>query len=379
MKVSILAGDLSENCIVRVYPIAKVLEKHYEVEVIGPVFGNEIFKPYQDEFHYKPYFLDGDVRKFLEIAKVVKGIHQIIKSIEGNVIYAFKPVFTSFGTGLLAKYVKKLPLILDIEDWEAESYYRLSVLRRLYLLSKVYNPKNELYNRAMEPLTKLADEITVASSFLQNRYGGVKLLHGADCSYFDPIRYDRKSHRKKWGVNDKKVILFTGMPHPHKGLQILLEALCIINSDSICLMIVGQQKEHLIRLKEKFNHKFIISIGPQPHSKMPEFLSLADLVVLPQRSTSFAKAQVPGKIFEAMAMAKPIIATTVSDLPEILDGCGWIVEPEEPEKLAEAIQYVFNHPEEAEEMGWKAREKCIKKYSWDAMEEILDGVFRKYE
>jgi len=78
-------------------------------------------------------------------------------------------------------------------------------------------------------------------------------------------------------------------------------------------------------------------------------------------------------------MAKPIIATAVSDLSEILDGCGWVVEPENPEKLAEAIQYVFDHPEEAKEIGWKAREKCIEKYSWDAMEEILIKIFRKYE
>lgn len=65
-------------------------------------------------------------------------------------------------------------------------------------------------------------------------------------------------------------------------------------------------------------------------------------------------------------MAKPIITTNVSDLPEILDGCGWIVEPENPEQLAQAIQYVLNNPQEAEEMGRKARKKCIEKYSWDA-------------
>ncbi len=50
-----------------------------------------------------------------------------------------------------------------------------------------------------------------------------------------------------------------------------------------------------------------------------------------------------------MVMAKPIIATKVYDLPEILERCGWIVESENPEQLSEKIQYVFNHPEEAEE------------------------------
>lgn len=80
-----------------------------------------------------------------------------------------------------------------------------------------------------------------------------------------------------------------------------------------------------------------------------------------------------------MAMAKPIIATNVSDLPEILDECGWIVEPEKPKELAKTIQYVLDNPKEAEEIGWKARQKCIEKYSWDAMEKVLVKVFGKYE
>lgn len=85
------------------------------------------------------------------------------------------------------------------------------------------------------------------------------------------------------------------------------------------------------------------------------------------------------KAFEAMAMAKPVIATKVSDLPEILDRCGWIVEPENPEQLAKTIQCVLNNPKEGEEIGRKARQKCIEKYSWDAMEKVLLKLFEKYE
>ena len=66
-------------------------------------------------------------------------------------------------------------------------------------------------------------------------------------------------------------------------------------------------------------------------------------------------------------------------MSETLEGCGWIVEPENPRLLAEKIQYVLNNPKEAEEMGNKARQKCIEKYSWDSMEEILLRVFEKYE
>jgi len=57
-------------------------------------------------------------------------------------------------------------------------------------------------------------------------------------------------------------------------------------------------------------------------------------------------------------MAKAIIATNVSDIPEILDNCGWIVEPENLKQLAKTIKYVLDHSIEASKMGLKVQEKC---------------------
>lgn len=78
-------------------------------------------------------------------------------------------------------------------------------------------------------------------------------------------------------------------------------------------------------------------------------------------------------------MAKPIIVTNVSGIPEILDSCGWIIKPENPRQLAETIQYVYEHPIEAKEKGKKAREKCKREYSWEMMEKKLIAIFAKYK
>jgi len=380
MRISCLVHDLSGNCLVRTYPIAKVLERYYEVEVIGPVssVGNEIFEPYKNEFSYRPVLLNQRLSKLSKIGKGILGIKDLVDRIRGDVIYAFKPLVTSFGIGLLAKHIRRIPLILDIEDWEAERFYDCSYGSKLTSLLRFYDPSSMLYTRLMELLPNLADEITVGSNFLQRRFGGIKLPHGADCDFFDPSKYDREKLRKRHGLTHTYTILFAGTPHRHKGLEELIEALEILSLNTVLLLVVGHQTEYLKELKEEHN-AYIMAIGPRPHVDMSEFLSLADLVVLPQLDVSFAQAQVPGKVYEAMAMAKPIIASAISDLPEILDGCGCIVEPENPEKLAEAIRYVLDHPKEADEMGWKARERCIKRYSWDAMEKILIKIFRKYE
>jgi len=230
-----------------------------------------------------------------------------------------------------------------------------------------------------------ADEVTVSNNFLKEKYGGIIVKHGRDTDNFNPQKYNKKLLREKYKINvSKKVIMFLGTPREHKGVEILINAVSMIKNKDIVLFIVGigdndnYAKKLTKTAKEMLGDKYK-GFGIQPFEKIPEFLTLADVVVIPQKNNFATIGQVPAKVFDAMAMAKPIIATNVSDLAEILDGCGWIVEPENPEKLAEAIQNVLKNPKEAEEIGQKARQKCIEKYSWDAMEEVLLKIFKKYE
>ena len=75
-----------------------------------------------------------------------------------------------------------------------------------------------------------------------------------------------------------------------------------------------------------------------------------------------------------MAMKKPIVASAVSDLPEILDGCGRIVEPESPDLLAAEINSILDNPDEATAMGERARERYVSRYGWNQMQQDLDSI-----
>jgi glycosyltransferase involved in cell wall biosynthesis len=220
-------------------------------------------------------------------------------------------------------------------------------------------------------MTSLASAKTVVSSFLQRRYGGTLLRHGADSAVFVPERFDRRELRDKWGIkHDLRLILFSGTPSPYKGIDDLVEALDLLGFGDVRLLMAGKGD-----LSPKVAGK-ALHLGFLPHSAMPELLAMADLVVLPQRRHPVAEAQIPAKVFEAMAMAKPVIATAISDLPEILDGCGVIVPPEDPPRLAAAIDDVLSDDQQAAEMGARARQRHERHYSWDAMEAVLQQVLR---
>ena len=388
MKISILTPDLSLNCLGRTYLLAKILQRHYKVEIIGPIFGEGIWEPvaYDKSIIYKSVRVFGSFKPYWQIG-------ELIKKIDGDVIYASKPLFSSFGIGLLKKALKKKPLILDIDDWQMgfikENYSKMSIYQRFRFIKNstlyLYDLGSYWNNLINEKIVNFADELTVSNHFLQEKFGGTIIWHARNTENFNPQKYSRKLLREKYNLdNSKKVVMFLGTPREHKGLEILIHALNMIKNKNIFMFVVGigdnnDYGKKLTKIAKEILGNNYKGFDIQPFDKIPEFLTIADIIVIPQKKSFSAIGQVPAKVFDAMAMAKPIIATKVSDLPEILKGCGWIVEPENPDMLAKTIEYVLDNPEEAEKIGQKARKKCIEKYNWDTMERILVKIFKKYE
>lgn len=366
MKVSILSYDLSHNCLGRAYVLAKMLSNHYEVEIIGPSLGNGIWSPVEFDTLIK-----------YKVLKRNTNIFQILHKIDGDIVYAIKPKMTSFGYGLLKKYLYKCPLILDVDDWELGFFLDASVFSRMLSSLNIFNTNNYIYTVLLELFTKCSNSITVSSTFLQKKFGGVIVPHARDTNAFDPSRYNKSELRIKYNIkNNQKVILFLGTPIKHKGLGNIVKALDLLNDKNFIFLIIGAENVDNNCVPKR---SYIRLYKPQPFSDIPKFLALSDLVVLPQELSNSSIGQIPAKIFDAMAMAKPIIATRISDLPQILKGCGFIVEPNNVSQLAENIRYVLSNPKIAIEMGRKAREKCIEKYSFISVEKTLLKEFDKYK
>jgi glycosyltransferase involved in cell wall biosynthesis len=232
----------------------------------------------------------------------------------------------------------------------------------------------------MEYLTGLADAITVSSSFLMRRYGGVMVPHGRDTDFLDPARYNIEAIRQELCLDKRKNIVFLGTPGPLKGLEDLIMAIRQLDRPEVRVLLVGAQEQSpFVQRLISLGGSSLEVRGYCPLEDIPRYLVAADLIVLPQRFASKNVAQVPAKLFDAMAMARPIISTAISDIPEILQDCGVVVPPGDVETLARQIARLLDHPEEAQELGLRAREKCIRNYSWNVMEETLANVLDQYE
>ena len=111
MKISILTPDVSSNCFGRTWLLAKLLQRNFDIEVIGPAFKSKIWRPLEAGCNFKMKIVKGFPNGQFEFKKM-------LSMIQGDVIYASKPQMASFGVGLLKKIRNKIPLVLDIDDWE---------------------------------------------------------------------------------------------------------------------------------------------------------------------------------------------------------------------------------------------------------------------
>jgi glycosyltransferase involved in cell wall biosynthesis len=196
----------------------------------------------------------------------------------------------------------------------------------------------------------------------------VEVIHnGVDAKRFSPNRVDGAGIRERIGVPDSaKLILFVGSLRSYKGIDILVQAMPrILESEPSAVTVVvgeGSQRETLVELKNSLGlEKRVVFVGRVPNWELAYYENACDVLVLPSRRESFGIAAV-----EAMACAKPVVGTRVGGLREIIDHgeTGLLIDPDEPEELAESIVQVLGDRALAERLGSKARRKVEAKFNW---------------
>ncbi|PLZ86618.1 glycosyl transferase group 1, partial [Fischerella thermalis CCMEE 5196] len=184
--------------------------------------------------------------------------------------------------------------------------------------------------------------------------------------------------RNRYGLSGYKILMFPGAPRPYKGLEDILMALEKINQPDLKLVIVGGSPydDYDRQLQQQWG-RWIVKLTKFSADVMPDVIAAADIVVVPQRDTPETRAQFPLKLTDGMAMAKPVLSTKVGDIPDILGGTGYLAAPSSPEEIAEQIQLIFQDLDAANERGKRARQRCIEKYSLEAMASSLKSVIAR--
>lgn len=179
---------------------------------------------------------------------------------------------------------------------------------------------------------------------------------------------------------DKKIIMYTGHLYEWKGASVLLEVAqkSSIPSQSplkirgeaggIVFVFVGGTEHDISRFRQKAKDlDNVLILGHRPHSEIPKYLAAADVLVLPNSAKkNISKYYTsPMKLFEYMASGRPIAASDLPSLREVLnEDTAVFALPDDPESLTLAIQKILSDKELSARIGQNSKE-LVKTFTWD--------------
>jgi glycosyltransferase involved in cell wall biosynthesis len=190
---------------------------------------------------------------------------------------------------------------------------------------------------------------------------------------------ERAVVRARFGVGENHfVVLCPARMEPQKGQDVLVAALgrIVARHERVRLWLTGSTGTAW----EASLRKQVVTSGLDRHVAylghypvMADLLRASDLVVLPSRQENF-----PYAVLEAFALARPVIATRVGGVPELVQDSvnGWLVPPAAPESLAEAISVVILDPKSAAKRAAAGRITVDRSFTARAMAETMVAIYR---
>jgi len=204
---------------------------------------------------------------------------------------------------------------------------------------------------------------------------------GVNHTLFSPE--ERKMNIKEaFSIGSSKVILYLGSMDKIRSLEIIFYAFTTVLKfypNSVLLMVGdGDSKKDLENLSKTLHiAKNVIFTGQVPYSDVPSYIAAADICLSPIAPLDIYKMSSPTKIFEYMAMCKPIVANEeIIDQKEVIEECKCgILVKFESDSFANGIIRLLNDFDKLENMGKIGRTWVIKNRSYEILAKKVEKVF----
>jgi len=216
---------------------------------------------------------------------------------------------------------------------------------------------------------RVARQIFVPSQRLANLLAGRLHLpptrftvvpNAADLSLFRPT--EKAQARRVLGLSlESAIVVYVGNLAHWQGLETLVDAAKHLTQiPRLQILIVGDgpvRGSVIERIASAHVEGTIRLMGALPHEKVPLVLSAADVCVAPfTRVRNDLIGISPIKLFEYMAAGRPVVASDVAGVREIMQDAGMLVTPDSPTNLAAAISHLLSNPSKQDELGRRASE-----------------------
>ena len=234
----------------------------------------------------------------------------------------------------------------------------------------IWESHDGTWNFFSKYLTKKAQRIVVVSKGLKDFY--IEKGVPAEKIYYTPNGIDmgdftnpesKETARARLGLSQaKKIALYIGRLDGWKGTDTLLEASKFL-PEGVQVALIGGEKKQVEDLKLKYPN--VTFLGFKPYSELPNNQAAGDVLVVPNTGKNLVSTRFtsPLKLIAHMASKRPIVASDLPSIRELVDETSAVLVPaDDPKSLAEGIMRAISEPsvalcayEQVEQFDWSKR------------------------
>jgi glycosyltransferase involved in cell wall biosynthesis/uncharacterized heparinase superfamily protein len=283
-----------------------------------------------------------------------------------DVIVSTSPQFFCGLAGLAARFIKRAPWVLEIRDLWPESIVTVGAMRRNWCVRLLEALEAHAYRRADRIVSLTQSFVPHIAERAGNPAKIAVITNGVDVSHFKAAT-DRGNTKRELGLDEKFVAAYVGTHGMAHGLETILEAAALLRDQPrIAFLLVGDgaERSRIERLKQERRLDNVLILGQRSKEAMPSIWAATDASLILLRRNELFRKVIPSKMFEAMAMRRPIVLAVEGEARALLKeaGAGIAITPESAQELAAAVARLADDPAFAAGLGASGAEHAREHY-----------------
>jgi len=304
-------------------------------------------------------------------------IVQSFKLKEVAVVYAVSTPLTVGFLGYIISRLRGIPFVFEVTDVWPDAPVACGVVKNKTIIKLAHWLEMFCYRKAAHivVLGSSARDNIIAKGISPEKVSII--TNGVDFSLFNSVHDESKRGevRARYGFGDKFVAMYMGAHGAYNALGTIVETASILKDDQRFLFVFVGDGDEKPKLQQRIvdlgltNVKFV---NPVPRVESVALLSAADAFLLPNRKGDFFTGNLPNKLFDFLASARPVIVAGAGETPELVlaADCGRVGSAEDSNAMAEALVEIAAMPVgERLAMGAKGRKYVMENYDRSMLSE----------
>ena len=275
--------------------------------------------------------------------------------------------------GVLLKFLRRAKVIYDVHEDVPQQ-----ILTKYWIPAPLRRPVAAVFNAVEKLLARAVDAVVVATEGIAEKFARFKPVVVHNYPHLEML--PNPSAKRKG--EKERVLVYVGGISKIRGALEMLRALEYLNPAwDVRLYLIGKfdPPELEQELRALPGYQWVRFLGWLPWEVAWERVQTAFAGLVLFHPAPNHMDSLPNKLFEYLSVGLPVVASNFPLWKEIVEGnrCGITVDPLDPKAIAQAIEYLLAHPEEARQMGENGRRAVVEQYNWEQEKGKLLKLYEK--